>query len=115
MEISTLEAKYKYKYSRFFKQLWEEGMIDWMNGRTSEFVDDETWENSVYPKIKSNPPVLLHTGGFDFEMFTPTEMLNFKFDEFWDIENINLSLLQKQRRVLFLPFIKILKQMVKVL
>ena len=86
MEISTLETKYKYKYSKLFRQLWDDSMIDWMNGRTAEFTADETWENSVYPKIKSNPPVLLHTGGFDFEMLTPNDMLNFKFDEFWDIE-----------------------------
>jgi len=86
MEISTLESKYKYKYSEFFKQLWNDGMIDWMNGRTTEFSDDETWENTIYPKIKENPPVLLHTGGFDFEMLTPNDMLDFKFDEFWDMD-----------------------------
>ena len=86
MELAKLESKYKYKYSKFFKKLWDDGMIDWMDKRTTEFAPGETWENTIYPKIKENPKVLLHTGGFDFEMLTYNDMLNFKFDEFWDID-----------------------------
>jgi hypothetical protein len=86
MELAKLESKYKYKYSKFFKKLWDEGMIDWMDGRRTEFSSKESWENTIYPKIKENPKVLLHTGGFDFEMLSADEMLNFKFDEFWDID-----------------------------
>jgi hypothetical protein len=86
MELEALESKYKYKYSKFFKQLWDDGMLDWMDGKRA-FTSGETWENSVYPQIKSNPKVLLHTGGFDFEMLTYDEMLNFKFDEFWDMDS----------------------------
>ena len=86
MEMSALESKYKYKYSKFFKRLWDDGMIDWMDGRTTAFTADETWENTIYPKIKESPKVLLHTGGFNFEMLVPGDMLDFKFDEFWDID-----------------------------
>jgi hypothetical protein len=89
MELAKLESKYKYKYSKFFKKLWDDGMLDWMDKRTTPFAPGETWESSVYPKIKENPKVLLHTGGFDFEMLTYDDMLNFKFDEFWDIETHN--------------------------
>jgi hypothetical protein len=86
MELAKLESKYKYKYSKFFKQLWDDGMLDWMDGKRTVFSSGETWENTVYPKIKENPKVLLHTGGMDFEMLTYDDMLNFKFDEFWDID-----------------------------
>jgi len=80
MEISTLESKYKYKYSKFFKQLWDDGMIDWMNGRTAKFSTDETWENTIYPKIN---------------------LMNFGI-----LINIHLFLLLKQKRALFMPFIR---------
>ena len=86
MELAKLESKYKYKYSKFFKKLWDDGMLDWMDGRKAEFGSTETWENTIYPKIKENPKVLLHTGGMDFEMLTYNDMLNFKFDEFWDMD-----------------------------
>ena len=86
MNIEELEKKYKFKYPSLFKQLWEDGMIDWLDGHSGEFKENESWENTIYPKIKENPPLLLHTGGFDFEMLAPKEMLNWKFDEMWDIE-----------------------------
>ena len=86
MKIDNIENKYKFKFPALFKQLWEEGMLDWMNGRTTPFDNNESWEKTIYPLIKENPPLLLHSGGFDFELLTQTEMLNFQFDELWDIE-----------------------------
>ena len=86
MNIKDLESKYSYKFSELFHKLWNDGMIDWMNGRTSPFGKGENWAKTIYPSIKDNPPLLLHTGGFDFEMLRVEEMLNFKFDELWDIE-----------------------------
>jgi len=62
-------------------------MIDWMNGHVGAFSTGESWAGNIYPDIKNNPPLLLHTGGFDFEMLRADEMLNWQFDELWDIEN----------------------------
>ena len=84
--IDEIESKYKYKFPKLFKTLWNDGMLDWMNGRTTPFVANESWRTSIYPQIKEHPPILLHTGGFDFEMLGKDEILNFKFDEFWDME-----------------------------
>jgi len=84
MNIEELETHYNYKFSTFYKQLWNDGMLDWMGGRTTPFASDESWEKTIYPQIKEKPPVLLHTGGFDFEMLPYEEMLHFKFDEFVD-------------------------------
>jgi hypothetical protein len=86
MDIEKLESKYSYKFPKLFKKLWIEGMIDWMDGRTTPFGTNENWAKSIYPSIKDNPPLLLHTGGFDFEMLRAEEILNFKFDELWDID-----------------------------
>jgi len=86
MKIEEIEKKYKFKFPKLFKQLWEDGMIDWMNGHSGEFGNNETWEATIYPVIKEKPPLLLHTGGFDFEMLRAEEMLNWKYDELWDID-----------------------------
>ncbi|MCK5854298.1 MAG: SMI1/KNR4 family protein [Sulfurovaceae bacterium] len=86
MKLNELESKYNHKYPEIFKQLWENDMLDWMNGRTEPFTSDENWAKSIYPNIKENPPLLLHTGGFEFELLRADAVLNFKFDELWDIE-----------------------------
>jgi hypothetical protein len=86
MKLKELESKYNYKFSELFKKLWNDGMLDWMGGRTAPFDANESWEKSVYPQLKEHPPLLLHTGGFDFEMLQAEEILNFMFDEFWNIE-----------------------------
>ena len=84
MKIEELESHYNYKFSILFKQLWNDGMMDWMAGHNAPFTSGESWEKTIYPKIKENPPVLLHTGGFDFEMLPNDEMLHFQFDELVD-------------------------------
>jgi len=84
--LDDIEKKYDFIFPALFKQLWSDGMLDWMNGRTAPFNSDENWAKTIYPEIKDNPPLLLHSGGFDFEMLRAKEMLDFKFDELWDIE-----------------------------
>jgi len=86
MKIEDIENRYSYKLPKLFKTLWNDGMIDWLNGHNGEFKGAESWENTIYPVIKDNPPLLLHTGGFDFEMLTQKEMLEWNFDELWDID-----------------------------
>jgi hypothetical protein len=86
MNIKDIEEKYDFTFPKLFSKLWKDGMIDWMNGRTTPFTADENWAKTIYPKIKNNPPLLLHSGGFDFEILKAKEMLNFQFDELWDIE-----------------------------
>jgi len=87
MKIEEIEKRYAYKFPKLFKELWNNGMIDWMDGHQGSINDGKLWANEIYPKIKDNPPLLLHTGGFDFEMLQNEEMLNWKFDELWDVEN----------------------------
>ncbi|MBU1666839.1 hypothetical protein KKC13_00325 [bacterium] len=86
MKLEELESKYNYKFPTLFTMLWNDGMLDWMNGRTTPFSSDESWEKSIYPIIKENPPLLLHSGGLDFELLTSQGMYDFTFDELWDIE-----------------------------
>ena len=86
MILDKIEKKYDFIFPNLFKKLWNDGMLDWMNGRTTPFNSDENWAKTIYPTIKDNPPLLLHSGGFDFEMLRAQEILDFQFDEFWDIE-----------------------------
>ena len=86
MILDNIEKKYDFIFPNLFKKLWNDGMLDWMNGRTTPFNSDENWEKTIYPLIKENPPLLLHSGGFDFEMLRAEEILDFQFDELWDIE-----------------------------
>jgi len=81
-----IEKKYKFKFPKLFKTLWDDGMLDWMNGHTGEFGNNESWASTIYPKIREKPPLLLHTGGFDFEMLTAETILNWKFDEVWNVD-----------------------------
>ena len=86
MILDNIEKKYDFTFPELFKTLWSDGMLDWMNGRTTPFNSDENWAKTIYPLIKDNPPLLLHSGGFDFEMLRAEEMLDFQFDELWDME-----------------------------
>ena len=86
MILDNIEKKYDFTFPELFKTLWNDGMLDWMNGRTAPFNSDENWAKIIYPLIKDNPPLLLHSGGFDFEMLRAEEILDFQFDELWDIE-----------------------------
>jgi len=86
MTLKELESKYNHTYPKIFKELWNDKMLDWMDGRTTPFASDENWAKTIYPNIKENPPLFLHTGGFEFELLTAEGMFDFKFDELWDIE-----------------------------
>ena len=86
MNIEDIEKKYDFTFPELFRKLWSDGMLDWMNGRTTPFKSDENWAKTIYPEIKDNPPLLLHSGGFDFEILRAEEILNFQFDELWDTE-----------------------------
>ena len=87
MKIEIIEKQYGFTFPELFKKLWNDGMLDWMNGRSTPFSGMESWAGTIYPIIKESPPLLLHTGGFDFEMLREEEILNWKYDELWDTEN----------------------------
>jgi len=84
--IEELEKKYDYKFPKLYKILFEAGMLDWMRGYNHPLGEGKTWAEDVYPTLKENPPLLLHTGGADFELLTPEEVFNFEFPEDVNIE-----------------------------
>jgi hypothetical protein len=59
MTLTEIEKKYDFKYSALYKQLELEGMLE---------VGDygPNWYNTVFPKLKENPTLLLHS--YDFEL-----------------------------------------------
>ena len=93
--IQEIEEKYNYNFPALYKKLWEDGMLNWMRGFEKPLEKGQTWAEDIYPTLKENPPLLLHSGGSDFELLTPDELFKFEFPEAWDTETH-----------LFIPFAK---------
>jgi len=84
--LEQLEAKHNYAFPKLYKTLFEAEMLNWMKGFELPLEEGKTWAKDVYPTLKENPPLMLHSGGSDFELMTPNDILDFKFPENWDIE-----------------------------
>ena len=84
--IEQLESKYNYSFPELYKRLFEADMLNWMGGHQHPLDEGKTWAEDIYPTLKENPPLFLHTGGADFELLTPQEVLNFEFPEDVNLE-----------------------------
>ncbi len=93
--LEAIETKHNYIFPVLYKKLWEDDMLNWMRGFDLPLEKDKTWAEDVYPTLKENPPLLLHSGGSDFELLTPNDILDFEFPEEWDT-----------KQHLFIPFAK---------
>jgi hypothetical protein len=82
--LENIETKHNYTFPILYKKLWEDDMLNWMRGFEFSLDEGKTWADDVYPTLKDNPPLMLHSGGSDFELLTPDAILNFKFPEDWD-------------------------------
>ena len=78
MNIKKLEEKYQFKYPEIYVNLWNDGMLDWFKGWDEPYTPSRNWFTEVYPTIKENPPLLLHTNN-DLEMLSYKEALNYEF------------------------------------
>ena len=93
--LEALEKKHNTHYPSLYKTLFEAEMLNWMRGFKGPLEKGKSWAEDVYPTLKENPPLLLHSGGSDFELLTPDEIFNFEFPEDWDT-----------KRHHFIPFAK---------
>jgi len=84
--LEELKKKHHYNFPKLFKTLWEADRLNWMRGFETPLPEGKTWAEDVYPALKENPPLLLHSGGSDFELLTPAEILHFEFPDEWDRE-----------------------------
>jgi len=84
--LEQLEIKHDYTFPSLFKTLFEKGKLNWMGSFEEPLEKGKTWADDVYPTLKENPPLLLHSGGSDFELLTPKAILDFKFPEAWDTD-----------------------------
>ena len=83
MKIKELEEKYQFSYPKIYVNLWNDGMLDWHNGWYEPWTYHKNWFTEIYPTIKDNPPLLLHTN-FDLEMLSQKDILDYEFCEWWD-------------------------------
>jgi len=93
--LEQLETKHNFTYPALYKTLFEADKLNWMGNFEEPLEKGKTWADDVYPTLKENPPLLLHSGGSDFELLTPSAVLNFEFPEAWDTEEYH-----------FIPFAK---------
>jgi len=84
--LEQLETKHNFNYPALYKNLFEADKLNWMRGFEEPLPKDKTWADDVYPTLKENLPLLLHSGGSDFELLTPKAILDFKFPEAWDTD-----------------------------
>lgn len=96
--LKELEEKYRFAFPNLFRKLWEDGMLDYIRRFEDGLGENENWEDTVYPKLRKNPPILLHSGEAGLKIFSPEEILNFETPPFWDIETHH-----------FIPFAKTLE------
>ena len=87
MDLKRVSEKYNYEFPDFYKRLWEDGMLDWYKGWNEPWTKERNWVTEIYPKIKDEPPILMHSGGFDFQMLSPNEILEYEFCEWWDTKH----------------------------
>jgi len=84
--LNDLGKKHQYSFPKLYKILFEADMLNWIRGFELPLPEGKTWADDVYPALKENPPLLLHSGGSDFELLTPDDILNFEFPEMWDTD-----------------------------
>ena len=84
--LEPLETKHNYSFPKLYKTLFEADMLNWIRGFELPLPEGKTWADDVYPVLKENPPLLLHSGGSDFELLTPDDILHFEFPEAWDTD-----------------------------
>jgi len=88
--LEDLEQKHNYTFSPLYKKLFEAGMLNWMRGFNEPLEEGKTWAKDVYPTLQENPPLFLHSGGFDLELMTPKQILEFEFPDTWNQEKYQL-------------------------
>ena len=84
MKLNQISKKYNYTFPAIYQELWNDGMLDWYKGWDEPWSEERNWHTEVYPTITDDPPLLLHTGGFDFQLLRPIEILDYEFYEWWD-------------------------------
>ncbi len=84
--LAQLETKYHFSYPELYKTLFEADKLNWMRGFEDPLPKGKIWADDVYPTLKENPPLLLHSGGSDFELLTPQAILDFDFPQEWDTD-----------------------------
>lgn len=85
--LKALETKHNYTFPPLYQSLYEAGMLDWMRGFSAPLPEGKTWAVDIYPTLKDNPPLLLHSSGSDFELLTPEQVLDFQFPADWDTQS----------------------------
>ncbi len=92
MTLTKIENEHNFKYSALYKQLEQDGMLE-----VGEYGPN--WYSTVFPKLKENPPLLLHS--YDLVLLR-TNSISKKINAFLDPEDYR----QINPNLKFIPFAK---------
>lgn len=92
MTLTEIEKKYDFKYPTLYKQLEQDGMLE-----VGKYGPN--WFSTVFPKLKENPPLLLHS--YAFELLN-TNSISEEINDFLDPDDYR----QINPELKFIPFAK---------
>lgn len=92
MTLTEIENEYDFKYPAIYKQLEQDGMFD-----IGEYGPN--WYSTIFPKLKENPTLLLHSN--DFELLN-TNYISEEMNDFSDPDDYR----QINPELKFIPFAK---------
>ncbi|GHS89199.1 hypothetical protein FACS189487_08970 [Campylobacterota bacterium] len=58
-ELEQIEQKFGFKYPDIYRNLYQDGMLDWFRGWNEKWTKERNWGTEVYPTLLDNPPLLL--------------------------------------------------------
>ena len=82
MTPTNIETQDHVTLPSLYHRLYEDGMLDWLGGRSEPLPEGFDWAKEVYPTLHENPPLLFHTGG-DLFLMTPRQIVECSCPDYW--------------------------------
>ena len=82
MTPNDIEAHYHITLPPLYRRLYDDGMLDWLGGRSEPLPEGFDWAKEVYPTLHEHPPLLFHTGG-DLFLMTPKQIIECDCPDYW--------------------------------
>ncbi|RZJ50850.1 MAG: SMI1/KNR4 family protein [Flavobacterium sp.] len=84
--LERIETKYNFEYPRLYKQLYSDKMLEF--GKAGP-----KWFSETFPKLKTNPPLLLFANEYEFIEFDDDYLFNERFKNPGIFHNPDLRLI----------------------
>ena len=89
MTPKEIESHYHITLPPLYHRLYDDGMLDWLDGHSEPLPEGFDWAKEVYPALHENPPLLFHTGG-DLFLMTPKQIIECACPDYWQSDTHTL-------------------------